>query len=164
MRRSLIVALALTFTLILTLTGLVVEVPSKRYYGGLSCIASLTFPTEGRDYYGYAETEDASGQVFKVWITVSTWLNKITVKWAGHEWATYPEIPAPGHHYITFIEVYDDKGYHETLTPTGEYWGTKVIYSYTANYIWVHAKVKWWYQALTWKFFVKCVASVHIEE
>ena len=163
MRRSLIVVFALTFTLILTLSSLVVEVPSKRYYGGPSCIATLTFPIEGREYYGYAEEEDNIGQIFKVWITVDTRLNKITVKWAGHEWSAYPEIPTPGHHYITFIEVYDDKGYHKTEN-SGDYYGTNHFKDYTHNNTWVHAKVKWWYQAGLFEFFVKCVASVHIEE
>lgn len=164
MRRSLIVVLALTFTLILTLTGSVVEIHSKRYYGGLSCTAYLTFPTEGRDYYGYGEEEDGIGQMFKVWITVSTWLNQIKVKWEGHLVSYQEPLPTPGQHYITFLEVYDDEGYHEIVVPANGHYGTNLFYGYTGNYTWVHAKVKWWYQALSWEFFVKCVASVHIEE
>ena len=163
MRRSLIVVLALTFTLILTLTGLVVEIRSKRhYYGDYCCYATLTFPTEGGEYYGYGEFTDHIGQVFKVWITVDTRLNKIDVKWEGHIGSAVPNLPA-GQHYITFVRVYDDEGYSETEV-TGDYYGTNHFNGYTHNHTWVHAKLKWWYQTILFEFYVECIASVHIEE
>ena len=112
----------------------------------------------GAVYYGYGEATDMVGQVFRVWITVNTVFDTITVRWEGHPIAFHMGLPGIGG--FTGCGVWDDKGYNafEVVSTSG----TITFRGYTNSYTWVYAELRWLYGGAWWFFIIRCGASVRI--
>ena len=144
-------------TALITFVALVGLFPAGSAPGGYPGL-----PPPGDVYYGYAETTDDIGQVFKVWITVDTRYNWVKVRWEGHAVAVkwgFPGVLGP-----VGVSVWDDKGYGKSkIIIGGEWYGTTYFYSYDNSYTWVYADVRWNYAGAFWVFTIKCTAAVHVE-
>lgn len=128
---------------------------------GLYPAVSARPPPPGGIYYGYGETTDDIGQVFRVWITVDTRWNKITVRWEGH--AVSVKWGFPGGLFGVGVSVWDDKGYSDGETETGKWYGTTTFLGYGNSYTWAYARVSWNYVGAFWFFAIPCTAAVYVE-
>lgn len=159
-RRTIIVVLALAFTLLLSGIAAVVYARHCKNHGG--CGSWGTVPP-GDVYYGYGETTDDIGQVFKVWVEVDTRYDRVKVRYEGHALALRW---LPGGFYGAFIGVKDDKGWCSPEVEVGGYYGTKFFWGYNNSETWVYATVLWNYVGALpvgfYLFHISCKAAVHV--
>lgn len=158
-----------TFKAVAALTVLACVVLKVTLFPGL--ISFQTRDVTGNPVYrAYGENNWYDTQTFKIWLTVDTDAQTVTVKWAGHALIA---LPLPGGFFMVNVVVWTDKGRSLTLFDQDDpnllksFYGTvmferacsRLLYQDT----WVHADATWSYAGAQWVITVSVSCSVYVE-
>ena len=139
------------------------------YFAGLISFQTRD-ATSNPVYHAYGENLWYDTQCFKVWLTVDTDAQTVTVQWEGHAAIA---LPLPSVFGFVSVKVWTDNGRSLTLgdQPDGnafkKYYRTVVFERACMRLAlvdtWCYARVWWNYAGADWLITVPCKTSVYVE-
>ena len=138
------------------------------YFAGL-----ISFQTRDRTdnpiFRAYGENNWYDTQMFKIWLTIDTDVQTVTVRWEGHAVLAIP----PAGFFMVNVAVWTDKGGSLNLYDQDDinliksYYGT-VVFEHSCMRLkctntWCHAEAAWSYVGIEYIVTVTVSCSVYVE-
>lgn len=121
-------------------------------------------------YHAYGENVWYDTQTYRIWLTVDTDAQTVTVRWEGHALIA---LPLPGGFFMFNLGVWTDRGRSLNLYDQDDinllksYYGT-VVFEHScarllAHETWTYAEACWSYVGASWIITVTATCSVYVE-